>query len=56
MDEETKGKYSTISLPNKLLDEVDKLIDELGFWVSRSQFTREAVLDKLKKERWYWKP
>ena len=43
--------HSTVSLPIKLIDKVDELIEDLGFWPSRSAFVREAVLEKLKKEK-----
>lgn len=45
-----RGKYSSVSLPLILLEEVDRLIEELGFWPSRSAFVREACLEKIKKE------
>ncbi len=46
-----KSKYRTVSITRGLTDDVDKLIDELGYWPSISSFVREAVLEKLKRER-----
>ena len=46
-----KTKYRTVSLPTGITDEVQKLIDELGYWPSISSFVREATLEKLKSEQ-----
>lgn len=43
--------YSVVSLPRRVLKEVDKLIEDLGYWPSRSAFAREACLMKIKRER-----
>ena len=34
-----------------VLEEVDKLIEELRYWPSRSAFIREACLEKIRAER-----
>jgi len=47
----SKSKYATISLPIKIADEIDELIEGLGYWPSRGAFVREATLTKIKKER-----
>ena len=40
------------SLPPKgLTDEIDMLIEELGFWPSRGAFVREATLEKVRAEQ-----
>lgn len=46
-----KRNYSSVSLPLKLLLEVDRLIEEKEFWPSRSAFVREACLEKIRRER-----
>ena len=43
-------KYVTVSIPKAVADNIDFLIDELGFWPSRSSFVREASLEKFKRE------
>jgi len=46
-----KNKYRTVSLPRALTDDIQKIIDEYGYWPSMSAFVREAALEKLKRER-----
>jgi len=48
---DNKREYSTVSLHNKVIEEIDRVMDELGFWPSRSTFVREACLEKIKRER-----
>ena len=45
-----KAKYRTVSLPTGLTDEVQKLMNELGYWPGVSAFVREAALEKVRKE------
>ena len=48
-----KSKYATISLPIGISDEIDTLIEGLGYWPSRGAFVREACLTKIREEkRW----
>jgi len=47
----SKSKYVTISLPLSIADEIDALIDELGYWPSRGSFAREACITKIRKEK-----
>ena len=47
----SKTKYATVSLPKGLTDEIDTLIEELGFWPSRGAFVREATLEKVRTEQ-----
>ncbi len=47
----SKTKYATVSLPRGITDEIDELIDELGFWPSRGAFVREATLEKVREEQ-----
>jgi Arc/MetJ-type ribon-helix-helix transcriptional regulator len=44
-------KYGTVSIPQAINSEIDNLIDELGYWPSRSAFVREACLEKIHRER-----
>jgi len=46
-----KIKYRTVSLPSRLADDIQKLMDEFGYWPSLGAFVREAALDKLRRER-----
>ena len=47
----TSKKYVTVSLPIGVADDIDKLIEELGYWPSRGAFAREACLAKIREER-----
>jgi len=44
-------KQSTVSLPLSLIEQIDLLIEKLGYWPSRSAFVREACLAKIKEHR-----
>jgi Arc/MetJ-type ribon-helix-helix transcriptional regulator len=46
-----KHQYTSVSLSGRLVEEIDRVIEELGFWPSRSTFVREACLEKIKRER-----
>jgi Arc/MetJ-type ribon-helix-helix transcriptional regulator len=43
--------YVTVSIPTAIADEIDKLIEQLGYWPSRSSFVREACLEKIRLEK-----
>ena len=45
----TKSVFSTISLPKPLILAVEKVIEEHGYWPTKTDFIREAVLEKLEK-------
>ena len=47
---EKKG-YVTVSLTKGVADAMDEFMKELGYWPSRGAFVREAVLEKIQKER-----
>ena len=47
----SKSKYVTISLPRGVSDEIDTLMEELGYWPSRGAFAREACITKIRKEK-----
>jgi len=46
-----KSKYTTISIPASISDEIAKLKEELGYWPSVSAFAREACIDKIREEK-----
>lgn len=46
-----KSKYRTVSLPTGVTDEVQTLIEELGYWPSVSAFVREAAMEKIRWEQ-----
>ena len=46
-----KNKYVTVSIPTGIAQDIDKLIQELGYWPSKSAFVREACLEKIWSER-----
>ena len=47
----SKSKYVTISLPIRIADEIDELIEGLGYWPSRGSFVREACIIKIREEK-----
>ena len=40
-----------MSLPSSLVDEVEKVVGNLGYWPTKTDFVREAVLEKLERYR-----
>jgi Arc/MetJ-type ribon-helix-helix transcriptional regulator len=40
-------RYATVSIPKAIAEKINYLIDELGYWPSRSAFVREACLEKI---------
>ena len=46
-----RTKYTSVSLPMKLIFDVDRLIEEFGYWPSRGAFVREACIKKIREER-----
>lgn len=42
--------FSAVSVPLPILEEIDNLIKELGYWPSRSSFVREACVEKIERE------
>jgi len=43
-------RYVTVSIPKAIAAKIDTLIEELGYWPSRSSFVREACLEKISVE------
>jgi len=46
-----RSKYRTVSLPMGITDEIERLIDELGYLPSVGAFVREASLEKIRSDR-----
>lgn len=46
-----RGPFSSISFPTPLIKEVEKVVEELGYWPTKTAFIREAVMEKLEKHR-----
>jgi len=46
-----ESKYQTISFPIEIHGAIKELISELGYWPSVTSFAREAVLEKIRRER-----
>jgi metal-responsive CopG/Arc/MetJ family transcriptional regulator len=52
VDKTRKRKaFSSISLPTPLIQRIEKVVDELGYWPTKTAFVREASLEKLDKHR-----
>ena len=43
-------EWKTVSIPKGLADDIQKVIDEFGYWPSLGAFIREAALEKLRRE------
>ncbi len=50
-ERKVRVEFGAVSVPIPILEEIDKLIEELGYWPSRSSFVREACLEKIERER-----
>jgi len=46
-----EAKFTTVSIPTAITNEVDRLIADLMYWPSRSAFVREACLEKIRLEK-----
>ena len=44
-----RGEFRSVSLPAALVEEVEKAVERLGFWPTKTDFVREAVIQKLGK-------
>jgi Arc/MetJ-type ribon-helix-helix transcriptional regulator len=42
-------RYLSVSLPSSLLEEVERVVGELGYWPTKTSFVREAVVEKLER-------
>ena len=43
--------FSSVSLPTALLEKIEEVVGELGYWPTKTAFVREASLEKLNKYR-----
>jgi len=50
-EKKRRQPYSSISIPIRLLKEIEKLAKELGYWPTKTAFIREACLEKMEKHR-----
>jgi Arc/MetJ-type ribon-helix-helix transcriptional regulator len=46
---ERRRRYLSVSLPSSLLEEVERVVGELGYWPTKTSFVREAVVEKLER-------
>jgi len=46
-----KTEYRTVSLPRRLAEDIQEIIDEFGYWPSMGAFVREGALEKMRRER-----
>ena len=44
-------KWTSVAFPSEMVEDIRELIKELKYWPSVSTFCREAVLEKVRKER-----
>lgn len=44
-----KRVFSTITLLTLLVEEVERVVDEFGYWPRKTDFVREAVVQKLER-------
>jgi Arc/MetJ-type ribon-helix-helix transcriptional regulator len=48
---ERRRPYLSISLPASLVEEVERVVEGLGYWPNKTAFIREAVMEKLERYR-----
>ena len=48
-DKKGRGEFRTVSLPAPLVKRVEKVIEEFKYWPTKTDFVREAVLEKIEK-------
>jgi Arc/MetJ-type ribon-helix-helix transcriptional regulator len=46
-----RGPFSSISFPTPLVNEIEKVVKEFGYWPTKTAFIREACLEKLERYR-----
>lgn len=46
-----RGPFSSISFPTPLVKEIEKVVEEFGYWPTKTAFIREACLEKLERYR-----
>ncbi len=50
-DKKERGPFSSISFPTPLIDEIEKIVKEFGYWPNKTAFIREAVMEKFEEYR-----
>jgi len=48
-EKKARGPFSSISFPTPLIKEIEKVVEELGYWPTKTAFIREAVMEKLER-------
>jgi len=43
------ARFATISLPVRLIEEVERIVETFGYWPTKTSFVREAVVEKLER-------
>ena len=43
--------YRSISLPARLIEEIEGVVKELGYWPTKTAFIREACLERLERHQ-----
>jgi Arc/MetJ-type ribon-helix-helix transcriptional regulator len=46
-----RGPFASLSLPRPLVEEIEKIVTQLGYWPNKTSFIREAVMEKMEKHR-----
>jgi len=46
-----EARFATISLPVRLIEEIEHIVDIVGYWPTKTDFVREAVVEKLEEFR-----
>ena len=41
--------FSSISLPTPLIEKIESLVKNVGYWPNKTAFIREACMEKLEK-------
>lgn len=44
-----RRSFSSVSLPVPLVERIEKVVKNVGYWPTKTAFIREACLDKLEK-------
>ena len=42
-----EARFATISLPVRLVEEIEHIVETVGYWPTKTDFVREAVVEKL---------
>lgn len=47
----SERKSDKVKIPRCLVEDIQKIMKDLAYWIDLNEFVRVAVLEKLKKER-----